>query len=90
MKLVKEAGCILYDITADNIDINDLSKDKNIKVLKDIANRINKYILNTLEKNPVGFLTYVDNFINLYSKDIACSDKCPKCGGPIITSKIEI
>lgn len=90
MKLVKEAGCILYDITADNIDINDLSKDKNIKVLKDIANRINKYILNTLEKNPVGFLTYVDNFINLYSKDITCSDKCSKCGGPIITSKIEI
>lgn len=90
MKLVKEAGCILYDITADNIDINDLSKDKNIKVLKDITNRINKYILNTLEKNPVGFLTYVDNFINLYSKDIACSDKCLKCGGPIITSKIEI
>lgn len=90
MKLVKEAGCILYDITADNIDINDLSKDKNIKVLKDIANRINKYILNTLDNDPVRFFEYVDNFIETYSKDVEYSDPCPQCGDIIVTSKIEI
>lgn len=90
MKLVKEAGCNIYDINVDGANINNLLENKNTKVLEDISNRINKYILNTLKKNPVGFITYVDNFINLYSKDIACSDKCPQCGGPIITSKIEI